>query len=111
MLCACRLLTTNCKPLLSVISQRWLERALILRTWFTFTMALRCTRWNSGSGQPLRYGAQTLCGQQALPRGDDPHQLALGLEGQHVIGIEQDEVGSAPPHNLAALSAAPRRKG
>src|SRR5260370_40236231 len=40
-LCACRLLTVSCCWLLSVSNQRWLLSALILRTWLTFTMALR----------------------------------------------------------------------
>ncbi len=41
---ACRLLTISSSPLLIVNNHRWLLKALILRTWSTFTMALRCTR-------------------------------------------------------------------
>ena len=38
---AWRLLTMNSRPLESVSIQRWLVNGLILRTWFTFTSALR----------------------------------------------------------------------
>src|ERR1017187_9646106 len=53
------------------------------------------------SAEAILDGLQRLRGIQAIPGGDDPDQFALGLKGEHLIGIQQYIVGSAAAHHLA----------
>ena len=97
------LITTICSELLSVTSQRWLLRALILRIWLTFTIAFRGSA-GIRVAQTVLNRAQGLGAEQALLGGDNPHQLSLRLECQAFIGVEYNVIRSAAAHHLAALA-------
>src|ERR1019366_5405192 len=53
------------------------------------------------SAEAILDGLQRLRGVQALFGSDDPDQFALGLKGEHLIGIQKYIVGSAAAHHLA----------
>jgi len=74
--------------LLSVSSQRWLLRALIFRTWSTFTIALRCTRWK-GYESDVLHVAQGLRGQVADGARND-HTAHLGWNASNFADIQQN---------------------
>ena len=48
--------------------------------------------------------AQRLGGHVALAGGDDPDDLALGLEGQHVVEIQQVVLLAGAAHHFAAVA-------